>query len=185
MKEVIIYLIIYFIDGHIRMVTMFLIPAFMIILPSREIVAIVNYEIPMLSKPKSNHRDNLQFKVDGSLYMDKLRNPGDVANLLVFADLSTTPKSASAVGEIKLKHPRLQKDLTIKGKGAVGLQGRLVDASMEFDVLNSENQKISASFILDHIRTGDGHNVTSALEFASAVCSVLNDTQFSKFPGVY
>ncbi|KAL0277818.1 UNVERIFIED_CONTAM: hypothetical protein PYX00_004970 [Menopon gallinae] len=141
--------------------------AFMIILPSREIIAAANFEVPMLTKPKSNHPNTLQFRFDGSLYLDKLRNPGDVANLIIFADLTTASKSANAVGEIKLKHPKLHKDLTVKAKGAVGLEGRLVDTSVEIDIFNRENQMIAGSFVLDHIRTEDSHKVTSALEFTS------------------
>lgn len=57
----------------------------------------------------------------------------------------------------------------VKTKGTLGLEKRLVDASVEVDVFNKRNQRIVASVKVDHERTANGHNVTGKLDFSSKV----------------
>lgn len=83
-------------------------------MPTREIDAIVKYELPLLSGSKSKGGPNtIQYKFDGSLYLDKKKSPNDRANLIVLGDITTIQKAISVNGEARFSHPSLQKVIVV------------------------------------------------------------------------
>lgn len=111
----------------------------------------------------------MKVKFDGSFYLDKKKNPSEKANLLIFGDLTYAQKLVSVNGEAKFSHPSLQNDLSIKTRGAIGLEKRLIDATVDLDVFNKKNNKITASLKVDLEQNKNGHNVTGKLDFISKV----------------
>ena len=57
--------------------------------------------------------------------------------------------------------------MVIRAKAAAGLEKRLAEASVELDIFNKKNQKVTASAKVDHDRAKNGHKFTVSADFAS------------------
>lgn len=49
------------------------------------------------------------------------------------------------------------------------MEHRLLDVSVDVDIFNRKNQKVSVNVLIEHLRGNDGHNVTGKVEFVSKV----------------
>lgn len=140
--------------------------AVIIELPTREIEAKASYELPLIGK-KQSAPNSFTLRFDGTLALDKKKAPKETAQFTAVGELTTAQKSAQANAEIKFAHPSLQKDMVIRAKASAGLEKRVAEASVELDLFNKKNQKVSASARVDYERHKNGHKYTVGADFTS------------------
>lgn len=57
--------------------------------------------------------------------------------------------------------------MVIRAKASAGLEKRVAEASVELDLFNKKNQKVSASARVDYERHKNGHKYTVGADFTS------------------
>ncbi|KAK6621829.1 hypothetical protein RUM44_001636 [Polyplax serrata] len=138
-------------------------------LPHREVAAIASYDLPVdlvTGKPKTDIK-HVQLRFDGALYLDRRNKPNEKGNLFMTGDFTVSGRSVNTKSEVKITHPALSKDLVVRARGAAGMEHRLLDVSVDVDIFNRKNQKVSVNVLIEHLRGNDGHNVTGKVEFVS------------------
>lgn len=54
---------------------------------------------------------------------------------------------------------------------------RLVDVSLDVDVFNRKNQRVTLTLTVDHFKAGNGHNVTASTGLVSKVRNIQSQKQ--------
>ncbi|KAK1130809.1 hypothetical protein K0M31_018919 [Melipona bicolor] len=128
-------------------------------LPSREVAAILTYDLP-------KSKQTAAYKVDASLYMDRKNKPSDRTSLSATGDINIDKNSVSLSGETKFTYPTQPKDMVVKGNLQYGGE-KLFDANLDVDVFAKRAQRITFAANLQKQVIPDGRNVTGLIEVNS------------------
>ncbi|CAL7938756.1 unnamed protein product [Xylocopa violacea] len=128
-------------------------------LPSRELAAILSYDLPKTKQTGA-------YKVDLSLYLDKKNRPAEKTSLSANGDINVDKNSLYLSGETKFTYPTQTKDMLVKGSLQYG-GTNLLDASLDLDVFAKKSQKIVIVANVKREDIPDGCNLTSLIEVNS------------------
>ncbi|XP_076762006.1 retinoid- and fatty-acid binding glycoprotein apolipophorin [Xylocopa sonorina] len=128
-------------------------------LPSRELAAILSYDLPKTKQTGA-------YKVDLSLYLDKKNKPAEKTSLSASGDINVDKNSLYLSGETKFTYPTQTKDMLVKGSVQYGGKN-LLDASLDLDVFAKKSQKIVLVANVKRQDIPDGCNLTSLIEVNS------------------